>query len=230
MRRVALIVLLSACGRRSFDEVDAARPDSVPQGFCATAQFANPAASSLQDDFTTPYTARWRPNPQPCFNQVGTELVATPSNTMGEYCFATTLGDVHLTCDSVYVRVPEVTSPVLRVQTFIYVTSLIDGIAFQLLLESGGFGMGTPGVPSSAATAPYDPMNDVWWRLTEHDGELSFETSADFANWRELMRSPTVISLDHVGISVGAGTYSATIPPSPGQARFRCYNTPPPCN
>ena len=174
------------------------------------------------DDFTTPFTDRWRPNPTLCIDQVGTELVATPSNTTGQYCFATTLGDLHLTCDSVFVRVPEVTSPVLKVQTLIYVSSLTQAVSYNLLLEGGGLQMGM-------ATSPFDPVRDVWWRLGEHDGEVTFDASQDGLTWRELMRAPTPFSLDHVSISIGAGTYD-TPPASPGQARFRCYNVPPPCN
>jgi hypothetical protein len=218
VRRIALVVL-AGCGRVDFDDVTArdARdvdvPDAVPPGFCQTATFGNPAASSLQDDFTTPYTDRWRPNPSGCISQNGTELVAAPTNPAGEYCFATTLGDVHLTCDSIFMRVPEVTNPILRVQTLIYVTSIPDGLTFNVLLEAGGLQMGGLG-SSQRDTAPYDPVLDVWWRLGERDGEVTFDTSQDGVSWRELMR---------------AGTYD-TVPPAPGQARFRCYNVPPPCN
>jgi hypothetical protein len=227
--RVALLLLV-ACGRVDFDDVkrDAKAIDAVPPGFCQTATFSNPAASALQDDFTTLYTDRWRPNPTGCMSQNGTELVATPTNPAGEYCFATTLGDVHLTCDSIFVRVPETTNPILRVQTFIYVTTIPEGQTFNVLLESGGFQMGASG-GAPRDNAPFDPALDLWWRFSERDGEVTFSASQDGVAWRELMHAPTTISLDHVGISLGAGTY-VTVPQMPGQARFRCYNEPPPCN
>lgn len=227
--------MVSACGRVAFDRADAdagaidAHPDAVPQGFCATAMFANAPASSLQDDFTTPYTSRWAPtNPgSPCIAQVGTELVATPPSSAGEFCYAYTLGDYHLTCDAIFMRVPEVTSPVLRVQTFLYIYAPADDMTLSVILEAGGLQMSTiNGQP--LATAPFDPVQDVWWRVAEHDGETTFDTSQDGIAWRELMRTPTPISFDRAEISIGAGTYGNVT--SPGQARFRCYNVPPPCN
>src|SRR3954451_11994549 len=109
----------SGCGRSGFDPE---RPDAREfPGFCLTATFSNSPASSLVDDFTTPYTDRWTQiNPDaPCLAQVGSELVATPSGVMPEFCYAYTIADYHLTCDSIFMKVPEVTSPVLRVQTLI---------------------------------------------------------------------------------------------------------------
>jgi hypothetical protein len=232
VRRVALVLLMSACGRVAFDDADAladASPDSVPPGFCATAQFANPPASSLKDDFTTPYTTRWAPiNPQaPCINQVGAELVAAP-DPAGMFCYADTISAFHLTCDSIFLKVPEVTSPVLRVQTLLYVYSVPDDLTFNVLLEAGGLQMAVLGNTTTRVDAPFDPALDVWWRLSEFDGVTTFDTSPDGVTWRELMRMPTPLLFDHVIVSIGAGVYQPVA--SPGQARFRCYNVPPPCN
>jgi hypothetical protein len=226
VNRLALIVVLSGCGRVGFGDP---HPDAVPAGFCNTATFSNAAASTLKDDFTTPYTDRWRPNNQasPCIDQVGSELVATPSNAMPEYCFAFPLADYHLTCDSVFFKVPEVTSPILRVQTVLYIESVTDSASINVLAENGGISIAS--TASNRQDVAYDPVLDLWWRVTERDGETTFSTAPDGVAWRDRMQVPTVLSLDHVQISIGAGTYPV-VPATPGQARFRCFNVPPPCN
>jgi hypothetical protein len=111
--------LLCACGRLDFD----AQSPNASAGRCATATFSLPAASTFADDFTTGVlTDRWHPVAS-CIAQASGELVATPSPTPTSYCHAWTNGDFHLSCDSIVVKVPEVTTETLGVQTFIYVTT-----------------------------------------------------------------------------------------------------------
>jgi hypothetical protein len=218
VRVVVVITLVCGCGRLGFDGDDG--PNGP--GFCAQAAFTNPGTSSLTDDFTVePFTDRWFPVAT-CVTQIGGELVAAPPDG-SSYCHAWTLGDHHLTCDSVTVRVGETLAPVLRAQTFLYINSTPDGAQLSVILEAGGFQLLEMGVPT-----PYDPVADLWWRLAEYDGELYFKTSADGINFVERARVPTPIPLDHVEIAIGAGTYTGAVP-DPGAARFRCYNLPPPC-
>lgn len=221
-----MLGLVCACGRRGFEQPI----DAIGPGYCQTATFTNPGASSIKDDFTQPYTNQWAfiDLVSPCIAQVGNELVATPPTDLTpKYCYAFTLGDVHMTCDSVFVKVPEVTNPLLRVQTLVYLTPLDGSGNFTLLYEAGGFGMGAS--LDTIQYASYDAAQDVWWRLTELDGEVIFDASPDGVAWHEKMRTKTVVSLAHAQIAIGDGTYP-TVPANPGQARFRCFNTPPPCN
>ncbi|HUS29411.1 MAG TPA: hypothetical protein VMZ53_12920 [Kofleriaceae bacterium] len=232
MRGLVAFCALAGCGRIEFSDVTDARPDAVPPGFCATATFSNPPASSLHDDFSVdPFTDRWSPvNPMmPCIVQTGGELVATP-DSQGLFCHAYTIGDVHLTCDAITVRVPEVTSPAeLGIQTFMYAYVPAVDTSVAVIVEGGGLQIGVIGkTGEQLAGSVFDPTQDRWWRLREHDGELAFDAAVDGIAWRELMRAPTPLSLDHVTIALGAGTYKPVGPP--GQARFRCYNVPPPCN
>ncbi|HTL34769.1 MAG TPA: hypothetical protein VL326_16690 [Kofleriaceae bacterium] len=64
----------------------------------------------------------------------------------------------------------------------------------------------------------YDPARDVWWRVTERDGETIFDTSPDGLAWNERMRTAAELSFARVDIALGAGTYPV-VPPNPGQAR-----------
>jgi hypothetical protein len=220
VRAVAVIVLLAGCGRLGF-ETDGEYTPNGP-GFCAQATFPNPGTSDFADDFTIdPFTDRWFPVAT-CITQIDGEVVASPP-AFGDYCHAWTLGDHHLTCDSVTVRVAEVTAMVPRAQTLLYISSITADAQLHVLLEGGSFLLVDDDV-----TAPYDPALDLWWRLREHDGVVFLEVSADGVAWSERARRPTPVSLDHVQIAIGAGTWGDTVD-NPGSARFRCYNVPPPC-
>lgn len=215
---IIIALMVPACGRIGFDTPDIR---VTSPGACESAMFSVPPATTFADDFSTGVLAdRWFTTAS-CIEQVGGELVATPPSS-GDYCFAWTRGDHHLTCDSITVHVPEVTSPVLRVQTLIYVDSKTTGDRVNLLLEAGGFQL-----DSAFDSEPHDPVADAWWRLREHDGDLYFETAPDGLTWRSRLSEPTPFSLDDVEIALGAGTYQAVT--TPGRARFHCYNVPPPC-
>jgi len=212
--RVAALVVIAGCGRVGFE----------PNERCATAVFTNPAASSIVDDFSAgALGSAWMRN-DTCITETGGELVATPPAS-GNYCFAYTAQTYHLSCDSVTVEVPEVVAAELGAQTLIYVTG--GGMELNLLLEGAGFQLGGPD-DLLAGARPYDPVADKWWRLAESDGTLSFSTSPDGTTWTTLGSGADPFSLDEVGISIGAGTYEQVA--NPGEARFHCYNKPPPCS
>ena len=183
--------------------------------------FANPAASSISDDFSSGSLApRWMPV-DPCIAETGGELVASPLPS-GRYCHAWTIGDFHLSCDTVAVHVPQVTAQDLGVQTFMYIGTLDGTSSFDVLLEAGGIQFGSPDLFFS-----YDMVADAWWRVSESDGEMTIDTAPDGTTWTRRAMIAEPWSMDHVQIALGAGTYKQVT--SPGQARFHCYNVPPPC-
>jgi hypothetical protein len=67
-----------------------------------------------------------------------------------------------------------------------------------------------------------------WWRLSELDGMLTFETSPDGVAFTTRGTAPDPFDLDSVSITLGAGEYRADVA-SPGSAAFKCFNLPPPC-
>ncbi len=226
IRAVLLTLGTAACGRVGFEplggEAFDARPD-VPANYCATATFDNPAASSFVEDFTT---SAWAVGVSGCASISPGELVATPASNSAQYCFLESQLDLHLTCNSLTVRVPEVTAPLLRVQTFIYVTS--GATPLYLILEGTGLQMGQPGDIDSFASSDFNHSRDAWWRIREFEGATFFDTAPDGVAWVQRMQIPTPFSFDHVKLTLGAGTYEAVA--NPGRARFRCFNQPPPCS
>jgi hypothetical protein len=226
-----------SCGRWQFGHTGDRAPDGdvgVDVGIdanlsaCASRVFANPAASTYVDDFSSgTLSDRWAsPNPS-CIQQLAGEVVAAPTGTGTSYCFAWANAAFHLTCDSITAKLAEVTVQMNGAQTFFYIKDVSSQEYVDLLLEAD-FLFATPLVPSGVHMGGYDPAVDKWWRVQEADGELSFWTSPDGVAWtmRGTMADP--IPLDDVQIAIGAGTWQDM--QSPGQARFRCYNVPPPCS
>ncbi len=223
LARIVVPVILAACGRLDFDPIT---NDTTIEVTCANRVFSNPPASSIQDDFASGMLGdRWAAVGGGCIAQTAGDLVAAPTDT-GAYCFAATLVTTHLSCDSIVMRVPEVTAPVLGAQTFIYVSPASGAENMHMILEGDGYQLGTDANGIIVGSSDVrDPVNDLWWRLSASDGEVVFDTSPDGAAWRERLRGPEPFSFDDVYISLGAGTWMPT--PSPGQARFGCYNVPP---
>ncbi len=190
---------------------------------CGT--FTQPPASSLTDDFSgsTP-SPNWVEVGN-CVNRATNEVVAAPpASSPGSYCLYNTAINYHLTCDGITVKVPTVTSSQIGVQTVLYINGASQD-ATSVLLEAGGFSLDVPG---KNITGPgYDPTQDLWWALRERDGTVVFETSPDGVAWTTRIQTPATTSYDNVQISIGAGTYASVA--NPGQATFRCYNKPPPC-
>jgi len=216
--RLAL-TLLAACGRVDF----AAMPDAVECPATTT-----PPASSLVDDLSSGVLApSWFPNAM-CIAETGGELVAqVPANMQQAYCTATSALELHLTCDAITVHVPEVTTQVAGVQTVIYMFG--PGDALWLLLDDIGFTLTDANhVQLDMPPGLYDPVADAWWRLREDGGTVRFDTSPDGIAWAPRAQIPDPFPLDNLRVSLGAGAYFAIA--NPGQARFHCFNVPPPCN
>lgn len=218
VRWLIAVVACAACGRVGFDPADAV----TIADHCATATFANPAASSFSDDFSSGMLGvNWSPVAT-CVTETGGELIATPPTTTG-FCHAWTMGDVHLSCDSVTVHVPEVTAPLLRVQTYLYIYDLTTNTSTTLIVEAGGVAFIEPGNGFQ-----YNETADAWWRISEQDGVLAFATAPDGTTWTQKATAAAPFSMDHVQIALGAGMYQQ-VTTMPGRARFHCYNLPPPC-
>lgn len=220
-RAVALAFASAACGRVGFapSGADADTADGVAPGFCDTATFTTPPASALVDDFTAP---TWTSNAA-CVTVTPSEVTAAPASNSTDYCFVRTVVDRRLTCDAFTVYVPEVTQLGLRSQTFAYVRSGTEAI--DILVEVG-LQMYRNG--QRLVGTDYDLTRDAWWRVRERDGVLYLDTASDGIGWVERLQTPTPFSFDDVRIVLGAGTYEPL--PNPGQARFRCFNRPPPCS
>jgi hypothetical protein len=189
--------------------------------------FKYPGVSSFTDDFTSGFAGKWDAFGSTCISETSGDLLAKPTpNASNEYCHVWTAAFFHLTCDSLTVKVAEATEDLLGAQTYIFVETAAGRII--LLKESQGFHFSGPAdsgidIPVGA----YDPAQDLWWRLREADGHLYFETAAEGTTWKTRSDMLTPISLDKVQIALGAGVYKPLT--MPGQARFRCYNMPPPC-
>ncbi len=215
------MIAVGACGRVAFDPVAGSSFDGATTGRCATAVFTNSPASAFTDNFSSGnLAATWTPV-DPCIAESGSELVASPLPS-GRYCHAWTQGDWHLSCDAITVHVPEAAAQVRGVQTYVYVQDVSGGPLLELLLEAGGFQLTSPSIGGT-----YDAVMDAWWRLGELDGTVYFDVSADGVTFTRMAQVASPFSLDHVAVAIGAGTYKPVT--SPGQARFHCYNVPPPC-
>ncbi len=223
---------LATCGRVGFgtpDEVqpvDAAADSAVPDtgsDLTCPRTFALPPTSSFTDDFSSgSLPPNWSAGG--CAQEVGGELVATPTGGSGKsYCYPLTAAHYHLACDRVFVHIPEITTPELGAQTFIYVIGS-GAEPLEFFLEEEGFLSSGP----NSNIEPYDAVADAWWQMRESDGTLFFETSPDGSAWATLRQVPDLFDLDDVVIGIGAGTYEQVT--NPGEARFHCYNVPPPCD
>ncbi len=227
MRTLGLVAVLAGCGRLAF----VAQRDSGASGGDGSdttcGAFGDPSASAFGDNFTSgSLTPGWDIVNGSCVDESGGELVSTPpSNMSGSYCFVWTHGVYHLSCDSIVVRVPEVTQPVLGAQTFIYLEPADQSQQYALILEDGGFNSHLNG---TGDFFPYDAASDAWWRLSEAAGQLIFSVSPDGATWTTVDSGPDPFPLDNINVGLGAGTYVPVA--DPGQAVFHCYNVPPPCS
>jgi hypothetical protein len=194
----------------------------------ACGSFAHAAVSSLSDDFGNGSAApNWNPIGGGCVHEAGGQLVAAPVAS-DDFCYYESVDPFHLSCDELAVKVPQAATQVVGVQTFIYLTPDDGSDPLILLLEDNEFSWGTEsGSGNVAISGQYDSTTDVWWKLRETGGEQIFETSLDGSNWDERGRGANLISLDAVRVGIGAGAWQSV--PTPGNARFDCYNMPAPC-
>jgi hypothetical protein len=203
----------------SSDSADARRPID-----CGT--FTHPAASSLMTTFAGSTMAPgWSTGTAQCAQQIDGAAVFRPEG-LGDFCLFYTPESYHLTCDSVTVQVPQTTTPAFSVQTVMYIeqaTADLDART-NLVLLGGGFVITFNG--TQLASVPYDPANDLWWRLRESNGTLFFETSLDGVSFTTRHSLPDPMSFDNVTVTLGAGIWTTPVPVDAGEARFRCYNVP----
>jgi hypothetical protein len=194
-------------------------------GAAACGELLHPAASSLVEDFADgdPLTG-WDP-PSGCVDHLDGHVVASPTR-VGEFCQLRTAQAYHLTCSEIAFRVDEATVSSFGVQTFVYVEPL-DGSTVMHVLKEQGFLIGasdsTDGIPVPGG---YDALADRWWKL-RHDGrELFFETAPDGETWTVRGAGPSLIPLDAVFLTLGAGIHASQDGGPIGTARFDCFNVP----
>jgi len=220
----ALVVCVgaAACGRVGFDAPDGS-------GASPACDLAAPGWSTLVDDFADGnLEPNWFNAGVACLQETGGELVAAPpANMPGVYCVAYSHALDRLGCDAFFMHVAEATAPVHGSQTVVYITNTDHSV--WMLMDSGGFQMAVDMNPDSIiyAPAPYDAVADAWWRFRGEPGTVYFETSPDGTTWGPRLQIAAPFSLDALQVSIGAGTYLPL--PTPGAARFRCFNRPPPC-
>jgi hypothetical protein len=202
---------------------------STGDGDCGA--FSLPATSSLVDDFASgSLSPNWFvPPPNGCIQELADSLFATPvANTVNSFCLAVTVADYHLECDRITMRVPQVTTPEVGVQTVIYVDAVDSQKHLFVILENGGFQLVSEqsdgGATSIYLTEAYDGAKDLWWRLREASGTVYFDTAPDGVTWTTRGTTPDPFPLADVNIFLGAGAYRALA--NPGQASFQCYNVP----
>jgi hypothetical protein len=211
----------------------------LPDDTVSCGPFSVPAASSLSDDFgdATP-GPNWSKYAGACANETDGELVVTLPANDHAYCGFGTKSTYHLTCDSLSFKVPAaLANRVGGVQTFVYLTTAdaSDQEALILLEKEAGrvverrfiFTRGFQSDPDFEIDEPYDPSNDLWWRISEAGGELFFSTSPDGASWNERGHGAVPMSFDDIFVRIGAGNDESIS--DPGEARFDCYNIAPPC-
>lgn len=191
--------------------------------------FDHPGTSSLIDLFEDGVPGPdWSPQGACPPTETGGEVIFTPPTNATDFCWYSSVGLFHLTCDTLTIKVPVTTSPVLGVQTFIYILPIDGSSPLNLLFEGDGFRLAPLDAPGEIdIPLPYDPVADVWWRLRESEGTLYFETSPDGVDFVVRGSGPPPIPLDAVRIRFGAGTHQPLA--TPGEARFDCYNAPAPC-
>ena len=152
--------------------------------------------------------------------------VAPPADTITDYCWIGTNAMLHLACDSVTLKVPGTTAPIAGPQTFLYIEQA-NAPQIALILEGGSFlFLGADGL-TAPGDRDYDSVAARWWRRRESTGSLFFDTAPDGLAWTTRIPIPDPSPLDDVRIDLGAGTHEAVA--TPGQARFDCYDVPPPC-
>jgi hypothetical protein len=194
-------------------------------GAAACGDFLHPPSASLLEDFADgDPLAGWEP-PGGCVEHLDGHLVASPTE-VGEFCKLRTAQAYHLTCSEIAFRVDEATVSNFGVQTFVYVEPL-DGSTVMHLLKEQGFVIGAAasmdGIPVPGS---YDSLADRWWKL-RHDGqELFFETAPDGEAWTVRGSGPSLIPLDAVFLSLGAGVHASQDGGPIGSARFDCFNVP----
>lgn len=216
----ALAVMVTGCGRLGFAP-GAPAADAASEG-CALAEFLRPPASALVDDFGTRVLADQWDVSGACASAAMRTLVTTLAGGDAT-CAATTRPRLHLTCDHVAFKLEEPAAAKAGVVTLVSVGSAAGPL--EVRLENARLRLGVPGAYADLGAS--EPMTDRWWRLSEREGKVTLETSGDGAAWRRRGAIPTPFPLDDVQVTLGARNEVGDA--TPGRARFRCFNLPPPC-
>jgi hypothetical protein len=80
------------------------------------------------------------------------------------------------------------------------------------------------GTFTSFGAVTFDPVADKVLRISESNGNMTWETSPDGTTFTTLTTQPTPIDVSSVTIALEAGTYASA--PSPGTAAYANFNVP----
>jgi hypothetical protein len=142
-------------------------------------------------------------------------------------CELTTTQGFDLTGDSVMIYVPPITDPRTGWNPFIRVVADAVADTFYLQFEHTAIDQLCAQVHNDPEQCiPYDPANDLYWRIRESAGVLTFETGLDTVNWTPV--GMTTITFPVTAVDVEIGTM-VTAPFAPAVSLgISAYNNNPP--
>jgi hypothetical protein len=185
-------------------------------------------ASSLVDDFEDGEIAHaWARAYQETgctIEEVGGQVVITPSTTQVAYCGYGSSSRYDLRDDSVTVTVAEV--PTGDAQAFLGVDDP-TGKRLQIIFEGGMLvarSIDPVGGTTVHGMVAYDAAAHRLWRIRVVGSTATFEASSDGELYAPFATADAPIDFSAVLIELSAGTWTPT--PIPGVARFEGFNVP----
>jgi hypothetical protein len=148
------------------------------------------------------------------FATKNTPMTCTPSVNGGAHfdqtgtatgrCELTTAQGFDLTNDSVMIYVPPIEDTRTGWNPFLRVVSDAVADTFYLQFEHNGTDQLCAQVHSdSEQCIPYDSANDVYWRIRESNGVLTFETGLDTVNWTPVGTTAITFPVTAVDVEIG---------------------------
>ncbi|MEO8844620.1 MAG: hypothetical protein ABI704_23765 [Kofleriaceae bacterium] len=177
-------------------------------------------ASSLTDQFQrTQVGIDWnplstRPPPQTCTPTVNAGAHFDQSGMGTSRCELTTAQGFDLTNDHVMIYVPSITSTRAGWNPFLRVVSDTVADTFYLQFEHNATDQLCAQVHSDPEQCrDYDPVRDLYWRISETNHVLAFESSPDTVVWTPI--GTTAISFAVIAVDIELGTaVTATFAPA----------------
>jgi hypothetical protein len=193
---------------------------------------AGPSIATLTDSFNQLDNGKWllpiKP-PDCLISADGVLRVGFPKSTGKAYCMAITRERFDLTGQQLVLKVPATCKPqVVGVQTAVYINAGCS-VSFEFLQENSGLwgSMNLPGgakVRFTTKEPPYDSSADLWWRLRESGGTLSFDSGpSSNGPWTPRGSAAPPRPLTSVVVSLAVGHWKD----APAcEAQFDCLNLP----
>lgn len=173
---------------------------------------ANPAISTLQDDFNDASldTSKWSNWSGARVTESGGTLnIATTTSAI--YSGIDSQNAYDLTGSSIYVQLNDAGNLNLTSLEDAFVLKIDDNnrVFFNISGYDGTIAAykQVSGSSSSLASATYSSTNHKWLRFRESSGTLYWETSADATNWNVLYSEASPITITSLKVSLVAGTW-----------------------